>query len=104
MLDIEEFEKKIDKKTKTILSIFAGRMADAGHDPLPVFKKSLIASKKFKNVEILWASTREPYNYLQASQLGCNIITTPPKIIKKIINKDIASKDLKPYLKELKYD
>jgi|TARA_B110000285_G_scaffold216883_1_gene264613 transaldolase len=78
--------KNLDKKTKTILSIFAGRMADAGHDPLPVFKKSIIASKNFKNVEILWASTREPYNYLQANQLGCHIITTPPNIIKKILD------------------
>ena len=78
--------ENLDKKTKTILSIFAGRMADAGHDPLPIFKKTLIATKNFKNVEILWASTREPYNYLQASQLGCNIITTPPNIIIKILN------------------
>tara|TARA_Y100000741_G_scaffold315488_1_gene261365 strand:+ start:48 stop:749 length:702 start_codon:yes stop_codon:yes gene_type:complete len=78
--------KKLDKKTKTILSIFAGRMADSGHDPLPIFKKSLRASKSFKNVDILWASTREPYNYLQANQLGCHIITTPPNIIKKILN------------------
>ena len=78
--------KKLDKKTKTILSIFAGRMADSGHDPLPIFKKSLRVSKSFKNVDILWASTREPYNYLQANQLGCHIITTPPNIIKKILN------------------
>ena len=78
--------KNLDKKTKTILSIFAGRMADAGHDPLPIFKKSLVASKSFKNVEILWASTREPYNYLQANELGCHIITTPPNIINKILN------------------
>ena len=41
-------------------------------------------SKKFKNVEILWASVREPYNYLQAKQLGCHIITAPPEIIEKI--------------------
>ena len=43
-------------------------------------------SKKFKNVEILWASVREPYNYLQAKQLGCHIITVPPNIIEKIEN------------------
>ena len=41
-------------------------------------------SKRFKNVEILWASVREPYNYLQAKQLGCQIITVPPSIIEKI--------------------
>ena len=76
--------RNIDKKTNVIISIFAGRMADAGKDPIPQFKKSLKASKKFKNVKILWASTREPYNYLQAKKLGCHIITVPPSIIEKI--------------------
>ena len=51
---------------------------------MPEFVKSLKLAKKFKNVEILWASVREPYNYLQAKQLGCQIITVPPAIIKKI--------------------
>ena len=76
--------KKIDKKTKVIISIFAGRMADVGKDPIPEFQKSIKLAKKFKNVEILWASTREPYNYLQAKKLGCQIITVPPSIIEKI--------------------
>ena len=78
--------KKINKKTKVIISIFAGRMGDVGKDPLPEFKKSIKISKKYKNVEILWASTREPYNFLQAKQLGCHIITVPPGIIDKIEN------------------
>ena len=76
----------IDKKTKVIISIFAGRMADVGKDPIPQFKESLKISKKFKNVEILWASTREPYNYTQARNLRCHIITVPPSIIEKIEN------------------
>ena len=76
--------KNINKKTKVIVSIFGGRAADTGIDPLPEFKKSISASKKFKNVEILWASVREPYNYLQAKQLGCHLITVPPAIIEKI--------------------
>ena len=76
--------KKINKKTKVIISIFAGRMADKGKDPIPEFKKSIYMAKKYKNVEILWASVREPYNYLQAKQLKCHIITTPPSIIEKI--------------------
>jgi len=76
--------KKINKETKIIISIFAGRMADAGKDPIPQFKESLKVSKNFKNVQILWASTREPYNYLQAKNIGCQIITVPPKIIQKI--------------------
>jgi transaldolase len=76
--------KNINKKTKVIVSIFGGRAADTGIDPLPEFKKSIYAAKKFKNVEILWASVREPYNYLQAKQLGCHLITVPPAIIEKI--------------------
>ena len=78
--------KCLNKKTKSIISIFAGRMADQGKDPVPIFKKSILLTKKNKNVEILWASTREPYNYIQAKQLKCNIITVPPKIISKIDN------------------
>ena len=76
--------KNIDKKTKVIISIFAGRMADAGKDPIPQFKDSIRLSKKYKNVEILWASTREPYNFIQAQKIGCQIITVPPPIIEKI--------------------
>ena len=78
--------KNINKKTKVIISIFAGRMADKGKDPLPEFKKSIKLAKKYKNVEILWASVREPYNYLQAKQIKCHIITIPPQIIEKIEN------------------
>ena len=76
--------KNIDKRTKVIISIFAGRMADCGKDPIPQLKESLKFSKNYKNVEILWASTREPYNYTQAKQIGCHIITVPPLIIEKI--------------------
>ena len=76
--------RNIDKKTKVIISIFAGRMGDAGKDPIPQIKESIKLSKSFKNVNILWASTREPYNYLQAKKLGCHIITVPPSIIEKI--------------------
>ena len=76
--------KMINKKTKVIISIFAGRAADAGKDPVPEFSKSIRIAKSFKNVEILWASVREPYNYIQARQLRCHIITIPPSIIEKI--------------------
>ena len=76
--------KMINKKTRVIISIFAGRAGDVGKDPIPEFVKSIKMAKKFKNVEILWASVREPYNYLQSKQLGCHIITIPPPIIEKI--------------------
>ena len=76
--------KKINKKTKVIISVFAGRMGDVGKDPIPEIKKSIVMAKKFKNVEILWASVREPYNFLQSKEIKCNIITIPPSIIEKI--------------------
>ena len=76
--------EQLNKKTKSIISIFAGRMADKGKDPIPIFKRSIFLTKKNKNIEILWASTREAYNYIQAKQLKCNIITMPPKIISQI--------------------
>tara|TARA_X000000950_G_scaffold208988_1_gene251375 strand:+ start:207 stop:905 length:699 start_codon:yes stop_codon:yes gene_type:complete len=76
--------KQLNKKTKSIISIFAGRMADKGKDPLPIFKKSISLTKKNKNIEILWASTREAYNFTQTRQLNCNIITMPPKVINQI--------------------
>ena len=82
----EKILKNINKKTNVIISIFAGRSADAGKDPLPEFRNSIKLAKKFKNVEILWASVREPYNYLQSKQLGCHIITIPPATIEKIEN------------------
>ena len=75
---------KLNKKTKSIISIFAGRMADKGKDPVPIFKKSIALTKKYKYIEILWASTREAYNYTQAKQLKCNIITMPPKVINQV--------------------
>ena len=78
--------KCLDKNTKSIISIFAGRMADKGKDPVPIFKKSISLVKKYKNIDILWASTREAYNYIQAKQLGCNIITMPPKVINQVEN------------------
>ena len=76
--------KCLNKKSKTIISIFAGRAGDVGKDPIPEIKNSILMSKKYKNVKILWASVREPYNYLQAKQIGCHLITVPPKIIEKI--------------------
>ncbi len=86
--------KKVDKKTNVIISIFAGRMADTGKDPVPEIKDSIKFSKNYKNVKILWASTREPYNFLQAKILKCHIITVPPSIIEKIEKFGKSSKKL----------
>ena len=103
----QQILKNIDKKTKVIISIFAGRMADTGKDPIPQFKESLRISKKYKNVEILWASTREPYNYIQAKRLKCQIITVPPSIIEKIERfgksfKELTISTVEGFLKDTK--
>ena len=81
---VKKILKSINKKSKTIISIFSGRMSDVGKDPIPIIKKSVYLTKKMKKVEILWASTREAYNYLQAKDCGCSIITMPPAIIEQI--------------------
>ena len=83
---VKKILKKINKKTNVIISIFAGRAGDAGNDPIPEFEKSLKIVKNYKNVKILWASVREPYNYIEAKRIGCHIITIPPLIINKIEN------------------
>ena len=81
---VRKIIKSINKNSKTIISIFSGRMSDVGKDPVPVIKKSVQLARKMKKVEILWASTREAYNYLQAKKCGCSIITMPPSVIQKI--------------------
>jgi transaldolase len=80
----EKILKVINKNSKVIISIFVGRAGDAGHDPMPEILKSVKLAKRFKNVKILWASVREPYNFTQSKKLGCDIITVPPSIIDKI--------------------
>jgi transaldolase len=104
---VKKIVKSLNKKSKSIISIFAGRMADNGKDPIPIFKKSIRYVKKYKNIEILWASTREAYNVLQAKKLNCNIITMPPKIIDQIskTNKNFSTLTLdtvKNFLKDSK--
>ena len=76
--------KNINKNSKAIISIFSGRMSDVGKDPVPIIKKSVRLTKKKKNIKILWASTREAYNYLQAKNCECPIITMPSSIIEKV--------------------
>ena len=99
--------KLLNKKSKVIISIFAGRAGDTGKDPIPEFKKSISLAKKFKNVEILWASVREPYNYTQAKQIGCHIITIPPQTIEKIENfgksyDQLTTETIKAFYKDAK--
>ena len=100
--------KRVKTKTKIIISIFVGRLADSGKDPINMLRKSIRLAKNYNNVEILWASTREPYNYIQAKKLGCKIITAPPSIIEKIENfkiisdKKLSISTVKGFLKDSK--
>jgi len=73
------------------ISVFAGRIADTGVDPLPIMKKSLDLMASNKNLELIWASPREIFNIVQADEIGCHIITVTHEILKKIgtIGKDL---------------
>ena len=102
---VRKIIKNLNKKSKTIISIFAGRMSDVGKDPLPIIKESVRLTKKLKNVDILWASTREAYNYTQAKNCGCSIITMPSSIINKIDKfgasfQDLTLNTVKTFLKD----
>ena len=81
---VKKIIKYVNKNSHTIISIFSGRMSDVGKDPIPIIKQSVKITKKMKKIKILWASTREAYNYTQAIDCKCDIITMPPNIIEKI--------------------
>ena len=76
--------KLLPKDTKIILSIFAGRIADSGKDPEELLRKIKKYLKSYKNVKLLWASTREVFNIFQAARSGCDIITVPYGILSKL--------------------
>ncbi|WP_199700140.1 transaldolase [Atopobacter sp. AH10] len=83
---VEQVREVVDHLTDgvdSIVSVFAGRLADAGIDPIPVMKEALAICREKKGCQLLWASTREVYNIYQAEQLGVDIITCPPAVIKK---------------------
>lgn len=75
--------KAVSPKTKTIVSVFAGRVADTGVDPIPLMKESVRILKPNKNAQLLWASPREILNLLQAEKCGCHIITMTDDLLKK---------------------
>ena len=93
LAQLKKIRSSINKKTSVIISIFSGRIADNGIDPEIIIKKSIQMFKKFKNVKILWASTREVFNYHQAKRCGCHIITMGPKLIEKLKSKKINLND-----------
>ena len=74
----------LNDKVPSIISVFAGRIADTGQNPIPLMEDCLKEMKSNSQSELLWASTRELLNVLQADQMGCHIITVTKDIIKKL--------------------
>ena len=91
---VERITAKLDAKTPAIISVFAGRIADTGVDPLPIMKKSVEIMKAKPKAELIWASPRELLNVFQADAVGCHIITATNDILKKL---SLVGKDLDKY-------
>ena len=91
---VREVLKALDPKVQSFISVFAGRIADTGRDPLPVMKESLSIMAEYSNTELIWASPRELLNLIQANEIGCHVITATSDILKKI---DLIGKDLDDY-------
>ena len=83
---VKDIINVIDNKTDLIISIFAGRIADTGLDPIDTMKEAIALCKNKRNIEILWASTREIFNVIQANNINCDIITVPNSILLKMSN------------------
>ncbi|CEZ19786.1 Transaldolase [Candidatus Methylopumilus planktonicus] len=91
---VEEISKVLNPKVPSYVSIFAGRIADTGVDPIPLMMKSLSILKTLPLTELIWASPRELLNIFQADQIGCHIITVTQDILKKL---DMIDYDLNEY-------
>jgi transaldolase len=81
---VEAVAAAADRGTRLIVSVFAGRVADTGVDPVPMMKKAVGMLKSLPNAELLWASPREVLNVVQAQECGCHIITATPDLIAKV--------------------
>lgn len=81
---VKETSKALSDKTNAIISVFAGRIADTGRDPIPLMKKALEIVKISPAIELLWASPREILNLVQADEMGCHIITVTNDILSKL--------------------
>lgn len=99
ILTIEQVQATVDavsENSKTIVSVFAGRVADTGVDPMPLMKQSAEICHSKNNVELLWASTREVLNIFQAEEAGCDIVTVPNALLDKLpmLGKDLLELSL----------
>ncbi len=88
---VERVAACLDPETPAIISIFAGRIADTGIDPVPLMRQAARMLEPLPNVELLWASPREVFNIFQAEETGCHIITLLPEMLGKL---DLIGKDL----------
>ena len=91
---VRRIAQALDPETPSIVSVFAGRIADTGIDPIPLMKKALKILTVRPRAELLWASPRELLNIFQADAIGCHIITATPDILKKL---SMVGKDLESY-------
>jgi transaldolase len=91
---VKEVADAAHKDARTIVSVFAGRIADTGIDPIPMMTKSVEMLKHLPKAELLWASPREVLNVIQADECGCHIITATPDIVSKM---SLSGKDLLEY-------
>ena len=93
---VEDVVKCLNKEVPSYISVFAGRIADTGRDPIPIMKKSLKLMSHLPKSELIWASPRELLNIFQANEIGCHIITVTPDILKKLnlINYDLNAYSL----------
>ena len=94
---VRDVVQALDPKTPSVVSVFAGRIADTGRDPMPLMRESLKLVRQLPASELLWASVREVLNIVQAELCGCDIVTVPPYILKKarsFWHKDLAELSL----------
>ncbi len=91
LAQVKEIAPRLAQSPSAIISVFAGRIADTGRDPMPVMKAAVELLRPYPNIELLWASPRELLNVFQADAVGCHIITATPDLLKKLqlVNKDL---------------
>ena len=94
MMTVNQVKSVLDALSKgpgSYVSVFAGRIADAGLDPLPTMNEVVNILQDYPNIELIWASPRELYNVVQANDIGCNIITATNNILRKLptLGKDL---------------
>ena len=81
---VERAAQALDGGAPACISVFAGRLADLGVDYRPIMRDAIARARRTRNIEIIWASTREVFNVLEADEMGCHIITAPADILKKL--------------------